>query len=60
LQRLQRIDQARAEIVVAVAGREPLRARGQDAANVGGRQLRVAFQHDIESVAEQQWAERSC
>src|SRR5262249_42099098 len=44
LQRLQGIDQAGAEIVIALAGRDPLCARGQDAANVGRRQLRIAFQ----------------
>ena len=35
LERLQRVNEAGAEIVVALAGREPLGARGQDAANVG-------------------------
>src|SRR3954451_7522796 len=35
LQRLQRIDQSGAEVVVAVARRQPPCARGQDAADVG-------------------------
>jgi hypothetical protein len=39
LQRLQRIDEAGAETVVAVTRREPFGAQGEDAANVGRRQL---------------------
>src|SRR6185369_15106720 len=44
LQRLERIDQAGAEIVVTVARSEPPRAGGQDAADVGRRQLRIALE----------------
>jgi hypothetical protein len=36
LQRLERIDQAGAKIVVAFAWRKPPGAQGEDAANVGG------------------------
>src|SRR6516162_3695921 len=51
LQRSDGIDQARAEIVVALAGREPLRARGQDAANVSRGQFRIAFQQQRHDAA---------
>ena len=44
LQRVERVNESGAEIVVALTGREPLCARGQDAANVGRRQFRIAFQ----------------
>src|SRR5262249_52311886 len=42
LQGLQGIDQTGAEIVIALAGREPLCARGQDATNVRRSQFRIA------------------
>ena len=50
LQRLQGIDQAGADIVVALSRPEALCARGQDAANVGGRQFRIAFQQQPETL----------
>ena len=39
LQRLERVDQAGAKIVVALARPKPLCTRGQNAADVGGREL---------------------
>src|SRR5262245_14705631 len=51
LQRLHGIDQAGAEIVIALAGREALCARGQDAANIGGSQFRIAFQQQRHDAA---------
>ena len=44
LQRVERIDQAGAEIVVALARPKPLCTRGQNAADVGGRELGVALE----------------
>ena len=41
---LERVDQAGAEIVVTVAGPEPLCARGQNAADVRRGEFRVAFE----------------
>src|SRR5262245_27350131 len=52
LERLQRINEAGAEIVVALAGREPLGARGQYAANVSRRQFRIAFQQKCYDAAD--------
>src|SRR5437016_7924018 len=44
LQRLQGIDQAGPEIVIARTAPEPLCARRQNAANIGRREFRIAFQ----------------
>ena len=51
LQRVERIDQAGAETVVALAERKPLGARREDAANVHRRELRIALEQQRHDAA---------